>query len=94
MTDDMWAEFNRLRDFLFENLYHNPRAKSEEGKAEGVVRALYYYYLDHIDDLPSEFTTNIPFDGIERVAADHIACMTDRYAIDDYKRLFVPRDWM
>lgn len=94
MGDDMWLEFNKLRDFLFDNLYHNPKAKSEESKAEGVIRSLYYYYIDHIDDLPEEFTRNIPYDGIERAAADHIACMTDRYAIDDYKRLFVPKDWM
>ena len=94
MSDGMWREFNKLRDFLFENLYYNRVAKAEEGKAEGVIRALWYYYLDHIDDLPGEFKANIPFDGYERVVADHIACMTDRYAIDDYKRLFVPQDWV
>ena len=94
MGDDMWREFNKLRDFLFDNLYHNPVAKAEESKAEGVVRALWYYYLDHVDELPEEFLKNIEKDGYERVVADHIACMTDRYAIDDYKRLFVPKDWM
>ncbi|MBR0136169.1 MAG: deoxyguanosinetriphosphate triphosphohydrolase [Clostridia bacterium] len=94
MADDMWAEFNKLRDFLFENLYYNKAAKSEEGKAEGVLRALYYYYLDHIDDMPAEFVKNVDIDGYERVVADHIACMTDRYAVDDYKRLFIPKDWM
>ncbi|MBO6061546.1 MAG: deoxyguanosinetriphosphate triphosphohydrolase [Clostridia bacterium] len=94
MSEPMWREFNKLRDFLFENLYHNKTAKAEEGKAEGVIRALYYHYLDHIDDIPGEFLCNIQKDGYERVVADHIACMTDRYAIDDYKRLFVPKDWI
>ncbi|MBR3382401.1 MAG: deoxyguanosinetriphosphate triphosphohydrolase [Clostridia bacterium] len=94
MSEDMWREFNKLRDFLFENLYFNPVAKAEEGKAEGVIRALWYHYLDHVDDIPEEFKANIPYDGIERCVADHIACMTDRYAIDDYKRLFVPKDWI
>lgn len=94
MSDDMWAEFNKLRDFLFENLYYNRVAKAEESKAEGVIRALYYYYLDNIDEIPAEFVKNLESDGKERIVADHIACMTDRYAIDDYKRLFVPRDWM
>lgn len=94
MSDEMWREFNKLRDFLFENLYYNKVAKSEESKAEGVVRALWYHYLDHIDDIPEEFLKNLAFDGCERVVADHIACMTDRYAIDDYKRLFVPKDWI
>ena len=94
MEDRMWREFNKLRDFLFDNLYHNRVAKAEEGKAEGVIRALWYYYLDHIDDIPEEFLKNLPKDGYERVVADHIACMTDRYAIDDYKRRFVPKDWI
>ena len=94
MSDEMWREFNKLRDFLFENLYYNKVAKSEESKAEGVVRALWYYYLDHVDDMPEEFLKNIETDGYERAVADHIACMTDRYAIDDYKRLFVPKDWI
>lgn len=93
MSDKMWSEFNKLRDFLFENLYHDRTAKAEEGKAEGIIRALYYYYLDHIDDMPSEFVKNVTTDGCERSVADHIACMTDRYAVDDYMRLFVPKDW-
>ena len=93
MSDGMWREFNKLRDFLFENLYHDKTAKSEEGKAEGIIRALYYYYLDHVDDMPAEFVKNVETDGYERSVADHIACMTDRYAVDDYMRLFVPKDW-
>lgn len=94
MSEGMWREFNKLRDFLFENLYYNKSAKAEESKAEGLIRALYYYYLDHVDEIPAEFLKNIEKDGYERVVADHIACMTDRYAVDDYKRLFVPKDWM
>ncbi len=94
MSDGMWSEFNRLRDFLFEHLYYNKAAKSEESKAEGVVRALWHYYLDHADEIPGEFLKNVETDGCERAVADHIACMTDRYAVDDYKRLFVPKDWI
>ena len=94
MSDDMSAEFDKLRAFLFANLYHNSTAKAEEGKAEGVVATLYKYYLEHIDLLPEEFTKYIDEDGAERVAADYIACMTDRYAVREYERLFVPKDWV
>lgn len=93
MSDEMWLEFNKLRDYLFDNLYFNSKAKAEEDKAEGVIRSLYYYYLENVYELPKEFLKNIPWDGEERVAADYIACMTDRYAIDDYKRIFVPNNW-
>ena len=47
-----------------------------------------------VSQLPEEFTKNIEEDGKERVAADYIACMTDRYAITDFCRLFVPREWV
>ncbi|MCH5278311.1 MAG: deoxyguanosinetriphosphate triphosphohydrolase [Christensenellaceae bacterium] len=94
MSDEVYAEFNKLRTFLFDNLYYNPIAKAEERKAESVIESLYRHYLAHVDDLPDEFTKYIDEDGAERVAADYIACMTDRYAVRDYKRLFVPEDWI
>lgn len=94
MSEEMNAEFDKLRDFLFANLYHNSTAKAEEGKAEGVVATLYKYYLEHIDKLPEDFTKYIDEDGPERIAADYIACMTDRYAVREYERLFVPKDWV
>lgn len=87
-----WA-FDKLRSFLFENLYFNATAKAEEGKAEGVIEELYKYYLKRVLQLPAEFTKHIEEDGAERVAADYIACMTDRYAIRKFQDLFVPRDW-
>lgn len=93
MSDEMMTEFDRLRDYLFENLYHDPRAKAEESKAVGVVETLYKHYLKNIGTLPDDFKKYIDEDGEERVAADYIACMTDRYAVRDYERLFVPKDW-
>ena len=93
MSDDMSEEFEKLRDFLFNNLYHNPIAKSEEGKAEALVESLYKYYLTHIDRLPDDFKKYIDEDGEARATADYIACMTDRYAVREYERIFVPKDW-
>ena len=93
MSEDMASEFDKLRDFLFKNLYHNSTAKAEEGKAEGVVETLYNYYLKHLELLPADFAKYIDEDGPERCAADYIACMTDRYAVREYERLFVPKDW-
>lgn len=94
MSSDMNGQFEKLRMFLFENLYRNSAAKAEEGKAAGVIESLYKYYLKHIDELPEEYKKYIPEDGSERVASDWIAGMTDSYAARDYKRLFVPKDWI
>ena len=93
MSSEISSEFEKLRQFLFDNLYHDSAAKAEEGKAEGVIERLYYHYLKHVSELPPEFTKYIDEDGPDRIAADYIACMTDRYAVRDYTRLFVPADW-
>lgn len=93
MSDTFFAEFNKLRKYLFDNLYHESKAKEEESKAEGIVESLYKYYLKHLDKIPHDFTQYIHEDGEERVAADYIACMTDRYAVRTYMDLFVPKDW-
>ena len=93
MSGEISSEFEKLRQFLFDNLYHDSAAKAEEGKVEGVIERLYYHYLKHVSELPPEFTKYIDEDGPDRIAADYIACMTDRYAVRDYTRLFVPADW-
>ena len=93
MSEHIGEVFEELREFMFQNVYLNPEAKREEQKATHVIRTLYRYYLEHLELLPEEFHKNIQSDGAERVAADYIACMTDRYAITDYQNLFVPKEW-
>ena len=93
MSGEISSEFEKLRQFLFDNLYYDSAAKAEEGKAEGVIERLYYHYLKHVSELPPEFTKYIDEDGPNRIAADYIACMTDRYSISTYKKLFIPKSW-
>ena len=82
-----------LRAFLFRRVYTDRTAKAEEGKAEGVVEMLFHYYVKHMDLLPQEFLLYLEEDGPKVVAADYIACMTDRFAIRTYEELFVPQSW-
>ena len=63
MSGEISSEFEKLRQFLFDNLYHDSAAKAEEGKAEGVIERLYYHYLKHVSELPPEFTKYIDEDG-------------------------------
>ena len=93
MSEETYAMFDRLRDFMFERVYKNPVAKSEESKAKRVIEELYEYHLRHVEELPADFLRNLPADGPERVAADYIACMTDNYAVREYEGLFVPKSW-
>ena len=94
MSDESWEAFLELRKFMFENLYTNPVAKSEEVKAEAMIEQLYYYYMDHIDLLPEKHLTML-HEGEEqyRVVCDYISGMTDQYAITKFGEFFIPVAW-
>jgi dGTPase len=94
MSERMFEQFDALRDFMFENVYKNPKAKSEEEKAKRVINELFEYYLAHISLLTGEYAKYIEIDGKERAVADYIAGMTDNYAVSEYMRIFVPKSWM
>ena len=83
-----------LRYFMFERVYTNPEAKSEEGKAEVLMKTLYDYYLTHFDVLPREYLVMADKgEAKERVVCDYVGAMTDRFAIAKYEELFIPKSW-
>ena len=94
MSSGMYEQFDALRDFMFDHVYKNPKAKSEEEKAKRVIFELFHYYLNHIDLLTGEYAKYLETDGKERAVADYIAGMTDNYAVSEYVRIFVPKSWM
>ncbi|MBS7302684.1 MAG: deoxyguanosinetriphosphate triphosphohydrolase [Lachnospiraceae bacterium] len=84
----------QLRHFMFERVYTNPEAKSEEGKAEVLMKTLYEYYLKHFDVLPEEYLALAnKGEAKERVVCDYVGAMTDRFAIAKYEELFIPKSW-
>lgn len=83
-----------LRKFMNDNVYTNPEAKSEEGKAEGLVKTLFSYYMENIDKLPGYLLKKLEENENEQViACDFIGSMTDRYAISCYSELYIPKTW-
>ena len=82
-----------LRAFMFERVYRNPIAKSEESKAKAMLQRLYDYYIRHPEAMPADFLPQLSFDGMERTVCDYIAGMTDKYAVDKYTELFIPSGW-
>ena len=85
--------FLQLQQFLFEAVYTNPVAKSEETKAENVVKSLYAYFIDHGEKLPTEYRSVWEREGIHTAVCDYISGMSDRFAIHLYTELFVPKSW-
>ena len=82
-----------LRAFMFERVYRNPVAKSEESKAKDMLKRLFEYYCNHPSALPEDFQPQLSFDGLERIVCDYIAGMTDHYAVDKYTEIFIPTGW-
>lgn len=93
MDEEVLGAHRRLRDYMFEAIYTNPIAKGEEGKAEGVVRTLYEYFLQHPDKLPEDYRPIAARFGTENAVCDYVAGMTDQYAVGLYGELFIPRSW-
>ncbi|NLC04104.1 MAG: deoxyguanosinetriphosphate triphosphohydrolase [Tissierellia bacterium] len=86
---------NQLRNWMFEKVYLNNKAKSEEGKAEYIIEELYKYYLKNIDNLPKEHIAmyNNLDSTKEDIICDYIAGMTDRYVVNVFTNIFIPRPW-
>jgi dGTPase len=79
-----------LRGFLMEKLYHHYRVMRMSIKAKRFIKELFEVYVDNPRQLPNEIQSKIQGDGIKRAVCDYIAGMTDRYALDEYKKLFTP----
>ena len=93
MTSEVGQAMDELRNFLFEAVYRNPVAKGEEVKARSMLAELYDYYVLHPQEMPDLYYRNTEFESVGRCVCDFISGMTDRYAIDIYKKLFIPGVW-
>ncbi len=94
MSDTVAGAMKRIRQFMFDRVYQNKEAKSEESKAEVLMETLYYHYLKNIDDLPDEFL-NLLSEGEprEKVVCDYVGAMSDRFAIAVYEEIYIPKSW-
>lgn len=93
MADDVFDAFDRLHSFMFKYVYTNPVCKSEEGKAENMIKELFRHYSRNPGSMP-EFYSNIARrEGAERAACDYISGMSDSYSLKVFNNLFVPKTW-
>ena len=94
MSPEMEKAMRGMRNFLFENVYHNPLAKREEKKVRHLLQELYQYYIEHPLELSEEYL-NLMDAGQEkeRVVCDYIAGMTDQYAMQAFADLYIPKAW-
>jgi dGTPase len=79
-----------LKGFLLENLYRHYRVIRMAEKARRVTRDLFKVYAESPRQLPPDFSARIPKEGMPRVVCDYIAGMTDRFALEEHRKLFDP----
>lgn len=94
MSPDMKEILGDLRRYMFETVYMREYALKEKKKVNNMITTLYNYYLEHIDQMEREFIQLIKNGEFnDTVVCDYIACMTDRFAISTFKKLFIPNAW-
>jgi len=95
MDPEHQKQLGVLRSYMFDNVYRSQRVKKEEdlAKVDVVIRSLYEYFLKHPEKLPDDLRALVDIDGLHVAVKDYIAGMTDRFALNLYGDLFVPKAW-
>ncbi|MGE4483569.1 MAG: deoxyguanosinetriphosphate triphosphohydrolase [Oscillospiraceae bacterium] len=93
MSPGIFFVVESFNDFMFEWVYKNPVAKSEESKVYGILSGISEYYLENPDRLPTEYRAIAQTDGDERAVCDYVSGMTDKYAMYQYGEIFIPAAW-
>jgi dGTPase len=92
---DQLVEFGRstreakeeLEAWLFRHLYRHWRVNQTFHAARKVLADLFAFFTTNPDTIPTDFAARIDGDGLHRVVADYLAGMTDRFALDEHRRL-------
>jgi dGTPase len=89
-SDPARARVAELKDFLYRNMYRHFRVVRMGDKAGRIIRDLFASYVAEPLQLPPRYQERIDRDGLHRAVCDYIAGMTDRFAMDEHRRLFDP----
>ena len=77
-----------LRKYLYKNLYYNPEVHEPNRRAVRMLEELFRHFIAQPRQISEPFRKRAPREGWPRAVCDYLACMTDRYAIQEYQRLF------
>ena len=92
MSDSILEATVGLRSFLFESVYENEVATAEFKKAGGILGGLW----EKVKEQPAGFVdpVTVEKEGLDVAVKDFLAGMTDRYAVNLYEQLFIPKPWV
>ena len=86
----MQTQIVQLKRFLHANLYQHYRVVRMTDKGQRILKEIFQVYYKKPAVLPPDILKRQKKDSLQRVICDYIAGMTDRFALDEYKRLFEP----
>ncbi|MBN2149345.1 MAG: deoxyguanosinetriphosphate triphosphohydrolase [Anaerolineales bacterium] len=89
-SEEMYHRNRQLKDFLYANLYRHYRVVRMAVKAERIVSDLFNAYMQEPEILPGHVQSLIDGRSLERTVCDYIAGMTDRFAVEEYRKMFDP----
>lgn len=95
MSPGIEAAMHHLREYMFQSVYMNRKAKAQEEQAERMVQMLFDYYMEHQELLPEEYILRMQQQKEQpyRMVCDYVAGMTDRYAVAKFKEIMIPSAW-
>lgn len=94
MDPEVDAAFGKLHEFMFDCVYTNPVAKNEEKKATALIAGIYDHLMKNPGKLPEKYIRISEEEGMVTALCDYISGMTDRYAIQFYSDIYIPKGWM
>ncbi len=92
MDPEDFEAYEALHEFMYQAVYRNEYAKSEEKKVPHIIESLYKHFRDPAY-LPEYMQRIAEEDGRETAAMDYVAGMSDLYAVNTYSDLFIPKAW-
>jgi dGTPase len=94
MSGEVHAGLLALRDFLYARVYENPVVQDEFKKAQRILEDLHRWCLEDGERLRARFgVAPRPGEDLSRAVADFLSGMTDRFAMETWEKVFVPRPW-
>lgn len=93
MSESVQSAADVLRNFLFEHVYGPINQERSTHQAQRIVQVLYEEAVRNPETIPDEFARDLANEPVERVAADYVAGMTDRYALRRFQEIYIPTFW-
>ncbi len=82
-----------LRAYLYTEVYPREEIQREIRKATKALKEIFFYFVDHPQEILKRLIRDIGDDSIQRIVCDFVSGMSDKMALNTYERLFLPRPW-